>query len=195
MCVSDISLMCSSWLSRNDSQQYYQTWGGMTLIPFSKMHTDIHHKFLCSILSMYVFLCICVYVFSCVYRAHVHIFSLRIFLYFGEKKPQLWFSLHTAYYCSDLTTKVVYSILDNIAMGWSDTGSERSVVMQDWGWERAGAWVVIVKASVRSCGLEQSVGGQRSAVYTWMSWTLGTNVAQSWRVEWLQQMAGEGAKV
>lgn len=54
--------------------------------------------------------------------------------------------------------------------------------------------MVIVKASVRSCGLEQSAGEQRSAVYTWMSWTSGTNVAQSVEVEGglLQQVAGAG---
>lgn len=39
--------------------------------------------------------------------------------------------------------------------------------------------MVIVKTSVGSCGLEQYVGGQRSAMYTSMSWTSGKYVGQS----------------
>lgn len=131
----------------------------------------------------FVSLCLC-YAFVCMYlvafTGHMWTFSPWQSS-FKVVRTSLSFNsfFHTAYYCSGLTTEVVYSILDNIAMGWSDTGSERSVVIQDWGWERAGDWVVIVKVTVRSCGLEQSVGGQRSVVYMWMSWTSGTNVAQS----------------
>lgn len=114
-------------------------WYGIdTLLWVSHKYTS--QVLIWHILSICVFLCICAYAFP-------RTLTLSV------------------YHCSCLTTKGVYSILDNIAGGCSDTGSERSVVIQDLSWRRIGDWAVIVKKSVRSCGLEQSVGGQRSAVH------------------------------